>query len=76
MSGLTIALDESILERARSKAARQGTSLDVLVQHYVEAYAGSEESRKQPLRALLDLSRETQAGSGGRRWTRDELHDR
>lgn len=76
MVNLTIAIDERILERALSKASQHGTSLDSLVRSYVETYAGGEESRKQAVRNLLDLSRRSEAGSGGRRWTRDELHER
>jgi hypothetical protein len=73
---LTIPLDEGILERARSKASQQGTSLDALVRSYVESFASGEESREQAVKSLLDLSRKSESGSGGRRWTRDELHER
>ena len=76
MTTLTIAMDERILERARSRASRQGTSLDALVRSYVESFANGEEERKQAVKNLLDLSRRTEGGSGGRRWTRDELHER
>lgn len=38
--------------------------------------ASGEESREQAVKTLLDLSRKTKSGSGGRRWTRDELHER
>lgn len=76
MTKLTIAMDERVLERARSRASQQGTSLDALLRSYVEAYAGGEENREQAVKNLLDLSRKTDGGSGGRRWTRDELHER
>lgn len=76
MVNLTIAMDERILERARSKASQQGTSLDILVRSYVESFANGEEGREQAVKSLLDLSRKTEGGSGGRRWTRDELHER
>jgi hypothetical protein len=76
MVNLTIPMDERILERARSRASQQGTSLDALVRSYVESFASGEESRDQAVKTLLDLSRKTESGSGGRRWTRDELHER
>lgn len=76
MVKLTIAMDERVLERARSRASQQGTSLDALVRSYVESFASGEESREQAAKILLDLSRKTRSGSGGRRWTRDELHER
>ena len=69
MVNLTIPMDERILERARSRASQQGTSLDALVRSYVESFASGEESRDQAVKTLLDLSRKTESGSGGRRWT-------
>jgi len=76
MAKLTIAIDERVLERARSRASQQGTSLEALVRSYVESFASGEEERMQAVKSLLDLSRKTGGGSGGRRWTRDELHER
>jgi Family of unknown function (DUF6364) len=76
MVKLTIAMDERVLERARSRAPQQGTSLDALLRSYVETYAGGEEGREQAVKNLLDLSQKTAGGSGGRRWARDELHER
>jgi len=76
MTKLTIAMDERVLERAQSRASQQGTSLDALVRSYVESFASGEEGREQAVKNLLDLSRKTEGGSGGRRWTRNELHER
>jgi hypothetical protein len=76
MAHLTITLDEGTLERARSKASEEGTSVDALLRRYLEAYSGSREDREQAVKTLLELSRKTTSGSGGRRWTREELHER
>jgi hypothetical protein len=76
MTHLTIALDEAVLERARSKALEEGTSVDALLRSYLEAYSGSREDREQAVKKLLELSRKATGGSGGRRWTREELHER
>ena len=76
MTKLTIALDESVLERAQDKASQQGTSLDALIRGYLEAYAGEDKGGRQAVETLLNLSRRTAGGSGGRRWTRDDLHAR
>ena len=76
MTRFMIALEEDLLDRARSKASRQGTSLEAPLRGYVAAYADGEEKQEQAVQALLDLSRIASSGSGGRRWTRDELHDR
>jgi hypothetical protein len=76
MTKITIALDEAVLERAKDRAAQQGTSLDVVIQGYLETYAGDDKGGRQAVETLLDLSRKTRGGSGGRSWTRDELHAR
>ena len=76
MVHLTITLDEETWERARSKASEEGTSVDTLVRGYLEAYTDVWKKSKQAVRALLDLSRRVSSGSGGRRWTREELHER
>lgn len=45
MTRLTVAMDERVSERARSRASQQGTSLDALVRSYVETYAGGGQGR-------------------------------
>lgn len=75
MVQLTIALEEQVLERARQKAHEQGVSLDEILRRYLESYAVDPmQEQKQAIRGLLDLSMKAQGGSGGRTWTRDELH--
>lgn len=79
MVQLTIALDEETLERARARAQERGTSLEDLLREYVDAFGadfGPSEAQRRAVRDLLDLSGEVSGGSGGRRWTRDELYER
>jgi plasmid stability protein len=76
MTRLMIALEEDLLDRAQSRASRQGTSLEALLRSYLAAYADGEEKQAQAVQALLGLSRTAKSGSGGKQWTRDELHDR
>jgi hypothetical protein len=76
MTHLTITLDEDTLERARSKALEEGTSVDALLRSYLETYSGHRGDREQAVKKLLELSRKVTSGSGGRRWTREELHER
>jgi len=78
MVHLTIAVEEGLLEEAQKRAAEQGTSVDVLLRSYLESYVDKEQRKRQQqaVRSLLDLSSRTQGGSGGRKWTRDELHER
>jgi len=78
MVNLTIALEEGLLEQAQKRALQQGTSLDEILRSYLESYVDKEQRERQEraVRSLLDLSSQARSGSGGRKWTRDELHER
>lgn len=78
MVNLTIALEEGLLEQAQKRALQQGTSLDEILRSYLESYVDKEQRERQEraVRSLLDLSSKARSGSGGRKWTRDELHER
>jgi hypothetical protein len=76
MANLTITLDDEILHRARLRALEQETSVNSLLREYLEAYAAAGTVWDQATDAILRLSERAQSGRGGRRWTRDELHER
>jgi uncharacterized protein DUF6364 len=77
MVHLTIALEEEVLEKARQKAREQGISLDELLRSYLESYTVDQQQKQsEAIRDLLDLSSTVRSGSGGLKWTRDELYDR
>jgi len=76
MANLTIAVDEETLRRARIKALRQGSSVNQLLREYLESYAGGSSEQAAALRDVLALSKNAKSRRGGRRWTRDELHER
>ena len=78
MTHLTIALEEKLLEEAQERARQQGTSVEEILRRYLESYvdAQQQERQREAIEALLDLSTRTRSGSGGRKWTRDELHER
>jgi hypothetical protein len=77
MTHLTIALEENLLEEAQDRARQQGTSVEEILRGYLQSFVGIREERQRAaIDALLDLSSKVQGGSGGRKWTRDELHER
>ena len=76
MSNLTITIDDEALKKARLRALQQGTSLNAVLREFVEAYAGVRAEHENAVREILNLSMAAKSGSGGRRWTRDELHER
>ena len=75
MANLTLAVDEDVLRRARIRALQQGTSVNELVRNYLARVAGESEAA-QGMNEFLAAVRGGGAGSGGRTWTRDEIHER
>jgi len=76
MANLTITIEDEILRRARLRALEQGTSLNALLENYLEAYAAMGSTLEQATEAILRLSTDSKSGRGDRSWTRDELHER
>lgn len=74
MTNLTLTIDDEVLKKARARAVAEGTSVNAVVRDQLETYAGVSEDRRRAVNTILDLARTTQAGSGGRRWSRDELY--
>lgn len=75
VANLTITIDDDVLQRARVRALEHRTSVNALLREYLEAYAGAGKRYEQVTKAILDLAESTESGSGGERWTRDELYD-
>ncbi|MCC6609248.1 MAG: ribbon-helix-helix protein, CopG family [Burkholderiales bacterium] len=76
MANLTITVDDDLLKRARLKALAQGSSVNAVLRQFLEQFAGADEARQAAIDDVLALSRASKANSQGRRWTRDELHER
>lgn len=76
MANLTITVEEGVLREARLRALAQGKSVNAILAEYLRAYAGHQAAHKEAARALIELSLKATSGSGGRKWTRDELHAR
>lgn len=79
MGNLTIALDEKLLRRARVKAVQEGTSVNALLREKLREYADAESAEPEHVtatREFLNVARRARGNSRGRRWTREELHER
>lgn len=76
MTNLTITLDEDLLQKARIRAAQLGTSVNAVLRQHLEAWTGMQEERRRAVERILKASTRSTASSGGRKWTRDELHER
>ena len=76
MANLTISIDDDLLRRARVRAAELGTSVNAVLRDYMLSWARGADERARAVAALLKRSARARSGRGGRRWTRDELHER
>jgi hypothetical protein len=79
MANLTISVDEEVLKRARIRALQENSSVNAILAKYLEAYARTDQlqrRRQSALNALLELAGQCQAARDGKRWTRDDLHER
>jgi hypothetical protein len=72
---VTLSIDEETLARARELAVLRGTSVNQMIRDYLEEVA-SDLSSEEILRELKTLWEEHPGDSGGRQWTREELHER
>lgn len=76
MANITIAVDREALKRARIRAIEEGTSVNAVLSEFLASYAGLSREREEATEAILAASKAARSGSHGRRWTRDELHER
>ena len=76
MANLTISIEDNLLRRARVRAAERGTSVNAVLRDYMRQWAGAADERARALAALLKRSLRARSGRGGRRWTREQLHER
>ncbi|RME26437.1 MAG: CopG family transcriptional regulator [Deltaproteobacteria bacterium] len=72
---LTLSIDAETLKRAREVARRQGKSVNQLIREYLERLTGKEVSQEQ-VRELFELMEQAKGSLKGRKWNRDEIHER
>jgi hypothetical protein len=73
---VTLDLDEEIVRLAREVAKEYGTTLEVMLGHFVHGLALD---KMTPAELAGDLRRQWAAScgdSGGEKWTREEMHER
>lgn len=76
MANLTITVQKETLKQARQRAMAEGRSVNAILREYLELYSGRRRDQCEALSDLLTLAGSCETGSGGSRWTRDELHER
>lgn len=76
MKNVTLALDEATLREARRIAAGRSTTLNALIREFLQQLTERESRASKARRRIERLCRESTAEVGGRKWTREELHER
>jgi len=77
MANVTMSIDDALLKRARKIAVERDSTLSDMYRSFLDELVRQEEVRRSFIAQELDaLFGQSQASSGGRTWTRDELHER
>ena len=74
MPNITMAIDKPLLEKARAYTRRQHTTVNALIRSLLQQTVAPREDDWID-RLFRDMDA-VNARSGGRRWTREELHER
>jgi hypothetical protein len=74
MKNVTLAIDDSLLERARKLAAERGTSVNKMVREFLARETGTETEKQRKAReALVELAKSSTYGMSGP-WNREEIY--
>lgn len=73
MKRITFSAEAYLIDAARERARREGTTLNAVARRWLEEY-GRREDPEQAMSALRDLQQPH--STGGRRFTRDEMNER
>ena len=73
---ITLAIDESVLDRARIVAARRKTTVNGLVRSYLEGLTQSEDKASRLARRIDALRARSTLEVGPVTWKREDLYDR
>jgi hypothetical protein len=77
MKNITLAIDETILEKARIVAAEKKTTVNAMVREFLAEIASRDDRREKARRALLELMRTSQGRMRSDfKFDREETHDR
>lgn len=76
MANLTIVIDDQLLQDARVKALREGTSVNEICRQAITRYALSEEEAARRARKLVEIAGRAMPRTGGPAWQgREALYD-
>jgi hypothetical protein len=76
MTNVTLSIDEEDLRQARILALQQGSSLNAVIREFLKSYIGRTQRYQQVTERIIQQAESSEYHSEGKKWTRDELHER
>ena len=76
MTNVTLSIDEEKLKQARILALQEGASLNAVIREFVESYIAGHKHYQQVTGRILQQAEHSRYNSGGRTWSREEVHER
>ncbi len=74
MQNITFSADKELIAAARERARNENTTLNEQFRHWLRSYARSEPVADEAMRVVAEIR--AQVGTGGRRFTREEMNER
>ena len=76
MKNITLSIDEKVLATVRRYATAHEISVNKLVRDYLTEIAQREDLARKARKRIRELSEQSSAHIGVRKWSRNELHER
>jgi len=76
MKNITLSIDEKVLATVRRYTVAHEISVNRLVRDFLTEIAQREDRARKARKRIRELSEESSAHIGVRKWSRAELHDR
>ncbi|MCF7929761.1 MAG: hypothetical protein K9L68_14190 [Spirochaetales bacterium] len=74
MKNITFSADEHLIESARRRAREENSTLNEAFRSWLAEYAGGEQQAEQARHVVRRI--QSYAGTGGRRFSREEMNER
>jgi plasmid stability protein len=74
MTNLTLAIPEEDLQKARIRAAKEGTSVNEVVRRFIAEYGSSEERIRDAMDRVLEAAAKYRGTMKGK-WNREEIYE-
>ena len=74
MKNITLSAEEGLIEEARHRAATEKTTLNAVFRQWLADYVGRNRQSQRAMATIHDL--QATYGTGGRKFTREEMNER